>query len=139
MRRKLGIAFSAVCVIVCVLLIALWPRSYRWADSVMGLPFIFGSCQGNVLINERVTVTHVEPGTTELTVQHPLGIQSLLIEGMAFRRLGEGLAIPYWFLVIAAAMCAATPLLRWRFSLRTLLIATTLVALLLGAIVYAVN
>src|SRR4051794_30248852 len=30
--RKLRIAFSATCVIACVLLIALWARSYFWRD-----------------------------------------------------------------------------------------------------------
>ena len=43
----------------------------------------------------------------------------------------------YWFLRIAA-LFAAAPWMRclWRFSLRTLLIATTLVAVVLGLIVY---
>jgi hypothetical protein len=31
--RKLRIAFSAVCGIACVLLIALWVRSYMWRDN----------------------------------------------------------------------------------------------------------
>src|SRR4051812_19419079 len=30
--RKLRIAFSAMCLIACVLLIALWARSYWWED-----------------------------------------------------------------------------------------------------------
>jgi hypothetical protein len=53
--------------------------------------------------------------------------------------------VSYWaaFLPVAA-LAAAISLpsirnLRWRFSLRTLLIATTLIALVLGAIVYAVR
>ena len=46
---------------------------------------------------------------------------------------------PHWFLVMDAALLALLPWvrhLRWRFSLRTLLIATTLVAVVLGLIVY---
>jgi hypothetical protein len=44
---------------------------------------------------------------------------------------------PYWFLILLTAAIAAAPWLRWpkRFSLRTLLIATTLVAVVLGLIV----
>ena len=44
--------------------------------------------------------------------------------------------VPYWLLILSTAAITITPWLRWptRFSLRTLLIATTLVALLLGLI-----
>ena len=38
--------------------------------------------------------------------------------------------------VLVASRCRAFPWLRWRFSLRTLLIATTLVAVVLGLIVW---
>src|SRR4051812_25759238 len=47
------------------------------------------------------------------------------------------LGVPHWFCVIAFTSIAATPWIRWRFSLRTLLIATTLVAVMLGLVVYA--
>ena len=48
----------------------------------------------------------------------------------------DSLSIPHWFAVALAATFAATPWLRWRFSLRTLLIAITLVALVLGLVVW---
>jgi hypothetical protein len=48
---------------------------------------------------------------------------------------------PLWVaglvLTAAAAKFAATPWLTWRFSLRTLLIVTTLAALMLGLLVWA--
>src|SRR6266550_2296875 len=34
--RKLRIAFSATCLIACVLLIVLWVRSYWWNDGISG-------------------------------------------------------------------------------------------------------
>ena len=37
--RKLRIAFSAVCGIICLLLIALWVRSYYTIDVVSGSVF----------------------------------------------------------------------------------------------------
>jgi hypothetical protein len=45
--------------------------------------------------------------------------------------------VPYWFPVVLSLVVAVAPWLRWsrRFSLRTLLIATTLVAVVLGLIV----
>jgi hypothetical protein len=51
-------------------------------------------------------------------------------------------AVPHWFLVALTALPATLvvlPWLRWRFSLRTLLIATTVVAAILGLLVYAVR
>jgi hypothetical protein len=47
--------------------------------------------------------------------------------------------IPYWFVLALFGSITAVPWMRGRFSLRTLLIAMTLVALVLGAIVYAVR
>ena len=62
--------------------------------------------------------------------------------GFAFlgRSFGSGVAVvvPYWFLELLAVAAAAAPWLRppKRFSLHTLLIATTLVAVVLGLIVW---
>jgi len=44
------------------------------------------------------------------------------------------LILPHWFLVFMFAAIAVAPWIRWsnRFSLRTLLIATTLIAVALG-------
>jgi hypothetical protein len=33
-HRQLRIAFSVICLIACVLLIALWVRSYEWMNSL---------------------------------------------------------------------------------------------------------
>ena len=49
------------------------------------------------------------------------------------------LVMPHWFLVLVVATLSALPWFRWRFSLRTLLIVTTLIAVALGAIGYAVR
>jgi hypothetical protein len=43
--------------------------------------------------------------------------------------------VPHWFAACLVAIFAALPRLRWRFSLRTLLIAMTLVAVVLGLII----
>ena len=53
---------------------------------------------------------------------------------------GSTIAVPYSFaimLMVVTATFAAFPLLRWRFSIRTLLIVTTLVAALPGWGVYS--
>jgi hypothetical protein len=41
-------------------------------------------------------------------------------------------SVPHWFSALLMAMAATAPWIKWRFSLRTLLIATTLVAVVLG-------
>jgi hypothetical protein len=56
-------------------------------------------------------------------------------------RLVTGLQVPHWFLFLPAASLAALPWFScfgWRFRLRTLLIAITLVAVVLGLIVWLV-
>jgi hypothetical protein len=55
---------------------------------------------------------------------------------------GRGIAsyaVPYWFLVVVTAFfsCSAVLLKRGQFSLRTLFIATAVVAMVLGLIVWA--
>ncbi|MEX0612635.1 MAG: hypothetical protein WD738_07065 [Pirellulales bacterium] len=43
--------------------------------------------------------------------------------------------VPYWFPILLAGALAAAPWINWRFSLRNLLIATALIAVLLAALV----
>jgi hypothetical protein len=45
---------------------------------------------------------------------------------------GYFVAMPHWFTILLTATVAALPWFKWQFSLRTLLIATTLVAVALG-------
>jgi hypothetical protein len=44
---------------------------------------------------------------------------------------------PHWFLVAMSASIAALPWIKWRFSLRTLLIVMTLFALFFGMIAWS--
>ena len=49
--------------------------------------------------------------------------------------------IHFWFLTLATIAAAVSPWIRWsrRFTLRTLLITTTLVAVVLGFVVYVLK
>jgi hypothetical protein len=49
------------------------------------------------------------------------------------------LEFPHWFATVVVAGLGALPWFRWRFSLRALLIAITLVAAGLGLFVYAAS
>ena len=50
-----------------------------------------------------------------------------------------GFDVPCWLASLVAAIVAAFPWIRRRFSLRTLLIATTVVAVVLGLVVWAAS
>jgi hypothetical protein len=52
-----------------------------------------------------------------------------------------GIQVPYWFIVLVTAAFSVAPWIQWskRFSLRTLLIAMTLVAVVLGLVVWAMK
>jgi hypothetical protein len=56
-----------------------------------------------------------------------------------FVRRSTGIAIPYWSLALVTGCSAALPWFTYRFSLRTLLIATTLVGVVLGLAVWALR
>jgi hypothetical protein len=51
----------------------------------------------------------------------------------------KAVRVPYWFASSLSILLATLPWFYWRFSLRTLLIGTTLVAVVLGLIVYAIR
>jgi hypothetical protein len=52
---------------------------------------------------------------------------------------GFGVGCAYWLASMVSIAFAAGPWFHWRFSLRTLLIGMTLLAVVLGAIVYAMR
>ena len=109
--RGLRIAVSAVCGILCVLLIVLWVRSYWWQDDVVGcvsdkLYFQFGSSPGTCWL---ALSTSELPGTRWkvhahsideiLKLPHPLlgefGQKFDLLQGRLFGSIG----VPYWFAI----------------------------------------
>jgi hypothetical protein len=125
-----------------MLLCVLWARSYwQWDEFTLndGVNSL-GSKSGNVYLFQREIGTHptrpygwpshsggeITKSQNAFKWQPPFG-----------QLMGVSFPLPYWFPVAMSAGLAATPWLRWRFSLRTLLIATTLVAAVLGLGVYA--
>jgi hypothetical protein len=140
--RTLRIAFSAVCGVLCLLLIALWVRSYLVADNLV--------IRTSNVINDQF---HSENGGLSVgrfqPIQHFLGWHwrtDAPIDppnGFRYGRLPSGglsIEVPYWFLVFVAAIPGTLPWLGFlRFSLRAMLVATTLLAILLGLIVYAAS
>jgi hypothetical protein len=142
--RKLRIAFSVGCGMLCLLLIVLWVRSYRERTSkeVFVTPtyrYKIYSQDGKLILykQQRIFVG------VEIMLYDSEWIFSELATyaGLGVGRDSGGklyaVSIPYWLLTVSTILVTAAPWLRWRFGLRTLLIATTVVAVLLGLIVYA--
>jgi hypothetical protein len=144
--RKLRIAWSVFWGLACALLIGLCVRSY-WRMDV-------GGSEGGGFVSIRGTAFCCIHSGPQLFQRLP---RQFYIDGAPAayypdeqpefsRWQGIGISelrgtvsieMQYWFLVLASAAIAAAPWLRWRFSLRTLLIATTLVAVVLGFVIFA--
>ena len=140
--RKLRITWSVGCGLLCLLLIMLWARSYRTWDRC----FRTGENHGwqlNSMLGHVVLVVAKPP--KEFI---PFFIESLPTEdrfkgdfdkyvlGFYFGRTPSvELGVPFWFIVSIGLAITAAPWLSHlsgRFSVRTLLIATTLIAGVLG-------
>ena len=133
--RKLRIAWSVGCGIACLLLIALWVRSYWKSDYIWTSHVGVGSATGVAQLSVRSTPTnYLGHQWTTLPARKDIFISPRF----AFRPASNLSYInaPYWFLILILSTLATVPWIR-RFSLRTLLIATTLVAVGLGLIVWA--
>jgi hypothetical protein len=155
--RKLRIAWSVFWGLAAILLIALWVRSYVRVDTLDRK-----TQSGIVTIRlghgqlRYMRFSHPKPAVA-LDVQQALGLREGVSTNSANEWSKETISgflgfgwkqvtkyqleatAPLWPAILLTTALAAAPWLRWfkRFSLRTLLIATTLVAVILGAIVYA--
>jgi hypothetical protein len=144
MLKTLRIAVTALGLAACVPLVALWVRSYRWTD-------VITVCTSNFDIGAE----SVAGGTgVYLYVESGRAIE----RGFFYERHDQNdwpdmpppdrtwqfqvettpyeifVSLPHWFYLALAGIFSIAPWIR-RFSLRTLLIATTLVAVGLGMIV----
>ncbi len=137
-HRKQRIAWSVAWGIVCVLTLLLCVRSYTWLDDISYLgnnagPFLIQSNSG-VIRGGYYSDWGCQPGWTRRTLGHaPRHADFEAVVSSTRVSLG----CPYWFLTPALAMLAVIPWAqqnRWRFSVRTLLIATAVVAVLLGGL-----
>src|SRR5687768_13451676 len=156
---KLRIAFSVTCGIACVLLVVLWLSSYFyvtgiWRVSLGGRATVSMSESGCLVLMRYPTVrgtpptnwqfwghTHAEAESAPPTLQ-PFNFQTKRFvqrSELPFTWFPNAntlyASLPHWSSAICCAGLALAPWMRSRFSLRTLLIATTLVAVALGLIV----
>ena len=141
--RKLRIAWSVVCGVACVLLIALWVRSY-WRQELFGVGVTKSSYvsvtwyQGNLTIAaSRVSLPTVFESRTSNFYQ--MNNQTWTYRFRSVPYFEAFAIVPHWFAAILFIPLAAIPWIPGRFSLRTLLIVLTLVAVVLGLILAVVR
>lgn len=139
--RGLRIAWTVWWSTACVLLIFVWMRSYWKVDYMChykpggvriavwngGLQFDTNSSRyGN---GERVWMFSGRTGFAPMIHERP-------VLGFVWSRTASHwiAVVPFWFLTLLSAAMASAPWIRWSktFSLRTLFIAPTLVAVLFG-------
>jgi hypothetical protein len=150
--RKLRIAWSVVWGVAAVLLIALWVRSYWYCDTIEGVGpspaiFCFATMNGDVDVLGVPDFQRLFSISESSVVSE--SIKGVQVESRAIwlprytvmPNMMSELQVPCWMIVLLIGGLCTAPWIRWskRFSLRTLLIATTLVAVGLGTIVYAVK
>ena len=136
--RKLRIAWSVGWGVVCLLMIALWVRSYWWGDSVSG--FLFRGAPSFALMTYHgefhLTVFQdSRPSAWKVAsldlVKYPIELPQF---GFSFEKQPNLLllSVPVWFSVLISEFIVAASWLPWRFSLRTLLFLMTLIGVGLG-------
>ena len=144
--RKLRIAWSVAWGVVAVLLCVLWVRSYWWNEGCRIARGSIGSAFGYFAIGVNDTFIpppfYSEPIIEDDIKQIERIIQENTTLGFGYvdGPLGSSICLPGWIAILLFSAIAAVPWLRYfprRFSLRTLLIATTVIAVLLGVFVWA--
>ena len=157
LRRLLNIA-SLVCLVACVALMGMWLDSLRTWSFINGQitanrAVDFQSLSGHLTFdvsNQERDLFDDEPSddwqlrrlpnpnpkfplaTIPQTFLTPLGFQGIITT------TEYCVVIPYWFLVLVSGSLAMLfrPQLRWRYTLRSLFIATTFLAVVLGMIAW---
>jgi hypothetical protein len=145
---KLRIAWSLFCRLACVLLTVMWVRSYWQADVIgyCGLSESIGLWSESGDIVFKKSASPYQPKGKGLAVEsHPLPLEFWIRPNTGFiwrhdrnsQLLNFAAGMPDWFALLVAGTLLTLPWLPWRFSLRTLLMVTTLVAVVLGMVIYA--
>jgi hypothetical protein len=147
--RLLRIAVSVVCLIVCGLFIVLWVRSYGSLDMLHGR--IWHGRELRLESQHGQVSAYIGPLSTPswrirtystdgglMLGMHDLWLNKSVSQFSVFTvRQGLAITVPHWFVILLCVALASLPWIAspYRFSLRTLLIATMLVAIVLGLVV----
>lgn len=144
--RYIRIAVTALSLTACLLLTALWVRSYSYVDILWGSPsepefLTIAIHQGTLTIT--LPLDGFPPlSKLEWEVAHyPIEFYPMpqyWFPSFDRHEKNSEFVLPFWVFGLGFGAIGAAPWIRWskRFSLRTLLIATALVAVGLGTVIY---
>jgi hypothetical protein len=136
--RKLRIAWSILCGVACALLIILWVRSCTWLDYGKVGEHRFASAHGQFLWERVVVPIYVYEGPT--ASPYPKvhwGINSFPHAVCGYWEENGGISISYWLPVVILFVVGPSGWISARFTIRTLLITTMIVSVVLGFSMYA--
>jgi hypothetical protein len=154
----LRLAFSAVFLIACGIATWFCIRSFYWADFINAHVYVIPIEVLSVNDKLKITIPRIERWNTMADEFVGAQIQSFpsdqpeaytisghlsgfgAVGGFGFYKSSNiALLVPHWFLIVAAIALAGVPWLKWsyRFSLRTLLVITTFIAVVLALVVVA--
>jgi hypothetical protein len=148
LRRLLNTA-PIVCLIACLALMGMWVRSYYWSDELLarmtGRDIVIFTLEGRLVAYRYAINSHGFDNlkSSWLWIGGPRsadspGFSKRLIDSLGFLWVQEGVMLPYWLLVLTCCFLAMILRMRWppRFTLRSLFIATTFLAVVLGMIAW---
>jgi hypothetical protein len=142
---KLRIAWSVRWGVACVLVVVLWVRSYKRADSLgISRVHVLTSIRGGIYVGGQTSVSRHDLDDLEFhwCINNQVHLLSATVKKLVLvnnpvtrynvHPFGSYVAVPYWLATCLVVILSAAPWIRRRFSLRTLLIATTSIALVLA-------
>jgi hypothetical protein len=129
--------------IVCLAIIALWVRSYWIVDNLLVVNdncylYEFASAKGEIWFSVAAPIDNFDlnrsrweyEGTNIRDTSWPSA--SNLLGFRLFFGADDYTMLPHWFVAAVVTTIGAAPWLRWRFSLRTMLIVVAVIAAMLG-------
>jgi hypothetical protein len=121
----------------------LWVRSFRLGENYVYKYYVAATTRGCLTLHKWNTYDEWFSGYSsrpaELVSLGDFAQEPILWFHYHTSREGCGVLLPFWSLLALFITTATIPWIRWRFTLRALLIATTLVAVVLGVAVYALR
>lgn len=145
--RCLRIAWTAVFGVLCVSQIGLWVRSHKIEDRVSGHINSVGVrlyssrgwivCFKNNAIGPGQYTWSIELGRDYWLAPNDSRLRFSSPAAFFGKAATSNVSIPHCSLIAIAVLLALAPWLRYRFSLRTLLISVTLIAVALGLVMWS--
>ena len=131
MKLRLQVILSVVFATLAVTFSALWVRSYLVHETIVKT--VGNHTYYSVIHRGRMHLGISRPFPSEVKWETRMRGQIINIPGwpstVKWTRPGT---VRYWYFVLATALLAASPWMRARYSLRTLLIVTTVAAVAIG-------